>query len=89
MIKVEGKQVQIKGITQELINEAVRAVVAVTEAYYDLKIEKSNTEKDAFMDAADVASEIMAKGTVAVKNRLRDKIMGNTSEEETGCVPEF
>lgn len=88
MIKVEGKQVQIEGSAQELINEAVMAIVAVTEAYYDLKIKKSKTE-DAYFEAADVASEILAKSTFTIKKRLYEKDKNNTSEEEAGCVPEL
>lgn len=88
MIKVEGKQVQIEGSIKDLKNEAVRAIVAVMEAYYDLKVQEGKTE-EAYFAAADLASEILAKGTIAVINRLQEKDNETTSEEEAGCVPEF
>lgn len=88
MIKVEGKQVQIEGSIKDLKNEAVRAIVAVTESYYELKVHEGKTEEANFA-AADLASEILDKGTIAVINRLQEKDNETTSEEEAGCVPEL
>ena len=74
MIKVEGKQVYLEGTTDELINEAVIALVGVVEAYFDLKVKKGDVD-NAYIKACDIASEILAKGIIAVKNRLYEKEM--------------
>lgn len=74
MIKVEGKRVHLEGSTEELMNDAVKAITGVAEAYFDLKVQNGDAE-NAYMEACDVASEILSKSTIVVGNRLYEKEM--------------
>lgn len=74
MIKVEGKRVYLEGSTEELMNDAVKAITGVAEAYFDLKVQNGDAD-NAYMKACDIALEILSKSTVAVGERLYEKEM--------------
>lgn len=74
MIKVEGKRVHLEGSTEELMNDAVKAITGVAEAYFDLKVKNGDAE-NACMGVIDVASEILSKSTLMVGKRLHEKEM--------------